>query len=216
LALPAWLAARRGNWIAAGLLGFGAGLVRITGLFLGVALVVEFLCARDGRRRWSEVPFLAGPFLAVFGYFAYLHQRTGDWMAWKHAEEQGWYRTFHWPWQSLQITWQNAADHRQTIGFAWMFFAEIIAVAIGVVLTVWLVRKRRWAEAVFIALQLYAFTTDVWFFSVPRAALLWWPLWIGLAAWTLRRPAVLQGWLTVFAPFTVVFTLLFATGRWSG
>jgi hypothetical protein len=215
-ALPAWLAARRGNWALAGLLGFGAGLTRITGLFLGVALLVEFLCARDGRRRWSEAPFLAGPFLGVLGYFAYLHQRTGDWMAWKHAEEQGWYRTFHWPWQSLRTTWENAADHRQTTGFAWMFFAEIIAVAIGIALTVWLVRKRRWAEAVYIGLQLYAFTTDVWFFSVPRATLLWWPLWTGLAAWTLRRPAVLQGWLSVFAPFTVVFTLLFATGRWAG
>jgi len=215
-AFPAWLAARRGNWAAAGLLGVGAGLIRITGLFLGVALVVEFLTARDGRRRWSELPWLAGPFLATFGYFAYLHRRTGDWLAWRHAEERGWYREFHWPWESLKITWQNAADHRQTTGFAWMFFAEITAVAIGIILIGWLLRHHRWAEAVFIGLQLYAFTTGTWFFSVPRSTLLWWPLWTALAAWTLRRPAVLQGYLTLFAPFMVVFTLLFTTGRWAG
>jgi hypothetical protein len=214
-ALPAWLYARRRNWMAAGTLGCLAAVTRITGLFLGVALVVEFLCSRDGRR-WREAPWLAGPFLGVFGYVLYLHQRTGDWMAWQHAEEKGWYRSFHWPWESLKITWQNAADHRQTTGFAWMFFAEITAVAIGIALTVWLIRQRRWAEAVYIGLQLYAFTTDIWFFSVPRATLLWWPLWTGLAAWTLRRRWVLQGWLTLFAPFSVVFTLLFVTGRWAG
>lgn len=215
-AFPAWLAARRGNWMAAGVLGAAAGATRITGLFLGIALVIEFLCATDGRRRWPEAPWLVGPFLGVYGYFAYLHQRTGDWKAWQHAEEKGWFRTFHWPWDALQITWQNAVDHRQTTGFAWMFFPEMLAVGVGIVLTGWLLRRRRWAEAVYIGLQLYAFTTGTWFFSVPRATLLWWPLWTGLAAWSLRSRAVFQGILALLAPYMVVFALLFSTGRWAG
>ena len=66
------------------------------------------------------------------------------------------------------------------------------------------------------AMQLWAFTTSFWFFSVPRATLTWWPLWIALAAWTLRRPAVLQSYLVLIAPFSVVFVLLFSTGRWAG
>lgn len=216
LALPAWLAARRGRWVAAGVLAAGASCVRITGVFLGIALIVEFLTARDGRRRWTAAPWLTVPFLPVLAYFAYLHDRTGDWMRWQHAQEEGWYRAFHWPWDALRITWENAFQEKQSTGFAWMFGAEILAVLIGVVLFAWLLRERRWAEAVYIGLQLYAFTTAMWFFSVPRATLTWWPLWIALAAWSLRRPVVHQTYLAVFAPFMVVFALLFTTGRWAG
>ncbi|MGQ0845914.1 MAG: mannosyltransferase family protein [Sporichthyaceae bacterium] len=215
-ALPAWLAAKRGRWVAAGLLAAGASCVRITGVFLAVALIVEFLTARDGRRQWRSAPWLVVPFLPVLAYFAYLHDRTGDWLRWQHAQEEGWYRSFHWPWEALRITWENAFGEKQSTGFAWMFGAEILAVAVGIVLLIWLLRARRWAEAVYIALQLYAFTTAMWFFSVPRATLTWWPLWIALAAWTLRKPVVHQAYLAVVAPFMVVFALLFTTGRWAG
>ena len=215
-ALPAWLAARRGRWVAAALLAAGATSIRITGVFLAIALIVEFGTARDGRRQWAAAPWLVVPFVPVLAYFTYLHDRTGDWMAWQHAQEQGWYREFHWPWEALRITWLNAFDERQPTGFAWMFAVEILAVGVGLVLLVWLLRSRRWAEATYIGLQLYAFTTAMWFFSVPRATLTWWPLWIALAAWTLRAPAVHQAYLTVVAPFMVVFALLFTNGRWAG
>lgn len=215
-ALPAWLAARRGHWVAAGLLGAAATSVRITGVFLALALIVEFLTASDGRRQWRSAPWLVAPFVPVLAYFAYLHDRTGDWMRWQHAQEEGWYRDFHWPWEALRITWENAFAEKQSTGFAWMFAAEIVAVGIGVVLLAWLLRGRRWAEATYIGLQLYAFTTAMWFFSVPRATLTWWPLWIALAAATLRRPAVHHAYLAVVAPFMVVFALLFTNGRWAG
>lgn len=215
-AFPAWLAAKRGHWAAAGLLAAGASCVRVTGVFVAVALIVEFLTARDGRRRWSGAPWLAAPFLPVVGYMTYLHDRTGDWKAWQHAQEEGWYRTFHWPWQAFGNTWEAAFSEQQSTGFAWMFAAEMVAVGIGVALTVALLRRARWAEATYIALQLYAFTTSYWFFSVPRSTLTWWPLWTLLAAWSLRRPAVWQGYLAGIAPLAVVFALLFSTGRWAG
>jgi hypothetical protein len=41
-------------------------------------------------------------------------------------------------------------------------------------------------------------------------------LWTLLAAWSLRRPLVLQTYLAVFAPFAAAFVLLFANGRWAG
>ena len=47
-AIPAWLAARQGRWRLACLLAAGASCVRITGLFLGCALIVEYVAA--GRR----------------------------------------------------------------------------------------------------------------------------------------------------------------------
>jgi hypothetical protein len=215
-ALPAWLAARRGAWAAAGVLGAGAASIRVTGIFLAVALLVEFLTARDGRRRWAALPWLAVPALPVAGYFGYLYQRTGDWLAWQHAQEEGWYRSFTWPWDALQTTWEAAFGRVQTVGFAWMFGVELLAVAAGLALTGWLLWTRRWGEATYVGLQVVAFTTSAWFFSVPRAALLWWPLWIGLAAWSLRRSWILTAYLTVVAPFMVVFTLLFTLSRWAG
>lgn len=215
-AFPAWLCAKKGRWAAAGILCAFACGIRITGVFVAIALVVEFLTARDGRRRWPAAPWLALPVLPVAAYFTYLHDRTGDWNAWQHAQEKGWYRTFHWPWEALANTWEAAYDGQQSTVFAWMFGAEILAVGVGLLLTVWLLRERRWAEATYIGLQLYAFTTSYWFFSVPRSTLTWWPLWIALAAWSLRRPAVLQSYLAVLAPFSVAFVLLFSNGRWAG
>jgi hypothetical protein len=85
-----------------------------------------------------------------------------------------------------------------------------------VALTGWLLRRRRWGEATYVGVQVAAFATSTWYFSVPRATLLWWPLWILLAAWSLRRPWVLTAYFAVIAPFMVVFTLLFAVGRWAG
>ena len=215
-AFPAWLCAKKGRWASAGLLAACASGVRITGVFVAIALIVEFLTASDGRRRWKSAPWLLVPFTPVIAYFTYLHDRTGDWNAWQHAQEKGWYRTFHWPWEALANTWDAAYDKQQSTIFAWMFGAEILAVGIGILLTLWLLYERRWAEATYIALQLYAFTTSYWFFSVPRSTLTWWPLWTLLAAWSLRRPVVLQAYLAVFAPFAVAFVLLFSNGRWAG
>jgi len=215
-ALPAWLAARRGHWLTAGLLAAGAASVRVTGVFLAAALVVEFLTASDGRRRWLQAPWLLLPGVPVLAYMTFLHERYGNWFEWQEAQQEGWYREFTDPWQTLVTTWEAATGGGQTVGFAWMFRAEIVAVLLGVALTGWLLWWRRWGETTYVGLQVAAFATSTWYFSVPRATLLWWPLWIALAAWSLRRRWVLTAYLTLIAPFMVVFTLMFAVGRWTG
>lgn len=55
-AVPAWLNARRGRWVWAGVLGALAASVRITGLFLGLAMIVMFAMqvAEVRRRRRSR------------------------------------------------------------------------------------------------------------------------------------------------------------------
>src|SRR5262249_6906180 len=100
--------------------------------------------------------------------------------------------------------------------FAWSFGTEILAVGIGLLLTLWLLRHRRWGEATYNAVQLYAFTTSDWVFSVPRSTLTWVPPRTALAALSLPRPVVLHGGLAVFAPFSVAFVLMFSNGRWAG
>jgi hypothetical protein len=213
-ALPAWLAARRGRWWWAGLLAAGACSVRVTGLFLAAALIVEFVVSRE-RRRPGDAAALLLPFVPPALFAFYLHRTQGDWLAWLHAQETGWHREFTDPVSAFVNTW-HAAFGGQPIGFQWMFRLEIVAVLIGVGLTVWLLRSRRWAESVYVGLQVIAFATSTWYFSVPRATMLWWPLWIGLARLTLRRPAFFTAYLVVVAPLSVILACAFATSRWAG
>ena len=214
-AIPAWLAARRGRWAMAGVLCAGACAVRVSGLFLAVALVVEFLTSP--RRDWRQAPWIAVAFSTTAAYMAYLWARTGDPLRWLNAQEEGWQRTFTWPWDSLEHTFEGALDNGYSPDYAWQFRAEIIAAAIGVILTVGLAVWRRWGEATFVGLQILAFTTSFWFFSVPRSTLLWWPLFIALAAATMRWRWTLWTYVAVCTPLMFVWVAAYtAGGRWTG
>lgn len=65
--------------------------------------------------------------------------------------------------------------------------------AVGVLTVVVLVRARRWPEACYVTLSLWALGTSYWYMSVPRATLLWWPLWIGIASSTAAQTAAVDG-----------------------
>ncbi|WEH37064.1 mannosyltransferase family protein [Streptomyces sp. AM 4-1-1] len=216
LALPAWLAAQRLNWPLAAVLACLATTVRVSGLFLSAALAVHFLTTARSSGRWRALPWLALPALPPLLHSWYLHAHTGDWMAWKHAEERGWYRDFHAPWEAWRNTWHAAFGHSQATGYAVMDQAELLTMLVGVALCALLIRRRRWAEAVYIGLNLWALGTSYWYTSLPRATLLWWPLWTGLAAWSLRRPLVRTAYLAIVAPLMTVFAVTFLSGRWAG
>lgn len=220
LALPSWLAARKGRWPLAAGLACAAGAVRVNGLFLAAALLVQFLMTvrqRPRRGWWRRVPWPAAlPVLPFVVYSAYLHSRTGDWMAWKHAEERGWYRQFHSPWQAWGHTWTAAFSHTQTTPYALLFQCELVGMVVGLALLGVLLRTRRWPEAVYVALTLWALGTSYWYMSVPRASLLWWPLWVLLARWSLERPWLRTAYVAAVAPVTTVLTVAFTSGRWAG
>ncbi|MFF7178285.1 hypothetical protein [Streptomyces sp. NPDC008121] len=217
LALPAWLAARRHAWALASVLTALATTVRVSGLFLAAAIALHFLlAARADRSHWRRLPWTALPAVPPALYTLYLHAHTGDWMAWKHAQERGWYRDFHAPWTAWSHTWDSAFDHGQTTPYAFMFQAELVAMVVGLALLGLLAHRRRWPEALYIALSLWALGTSYWYTSIPRATLLWWPLWIGLAHWAGRRPRFASVYLTLTVPLAAVFAMAFMTGRWAG
>ncbi len=204
----------------AGVLGALSATVRITGLFLGIALLVEHLVAR--RRAGQqlvdlETAWLAGPFLATAGYFAYLHHLTGDWLAWVHAQAaEPWTRHLTLPWHAFSATLSAARDVTQPAPYAWAFGQEIVAVAVGLVLTVVLVRRRRWGETAYVGLQVLAFALSSFYLSVGRGTLLWFPLWILLARASLRRAWVHRAYLTVAPALMVTYVVAFTGGGWVG
>ncbi|HEX6197915.1 MAG TPA: hypothetical protein VFZ37_18530 [Jiangellaceae bacterium] len=215
LALPAWLAVRRGDWAAAGALAAAACTIRVSGVFLAAALIVAWLTSRR-RSGWGDVGWLALPAVPLLGWTVYLWRVTGDWLAWLHAQETEWHREFTPPWDSLANTWDAAFGGIYGRDFAWMFAAEIVALLLGLALTAGLLWWRRWGEATWVGLQVVAFATSYWFFSVPRATLLWWPLWIGLAILAARHRIVLWCYLAVSVPLMCMWAAAFLTGRWAG
>jgi hypothetical protein len=214
LALLAWLCARSGRWWTAGLLAAGATSVRVSGLFLAAGLAVEWLTG--GPRRREDLPALLLPAVPVLAFGAYLRATQGSWLAWADAQRTGWYRQLTDPVTAFGRTWDAAFGGQQTEAVAVLFRLELVAVLVGVVVTVWLLVARRWGEATYVGLSLTALATSTWWFSVPRAALLWWPLWTGLAALTLRRRWVLPAYLALAAPLSVLVAAAFVTGRWAG
>jgi hypothetical protein len=207
-ALPAWLLARQRRWEPAVLCAMGAACVRVTGVFLAVALIVEFLVA---DRRWRLTAWLALPFAPVAAYTLYQWRRTGDWLAWQHAQQEGWGRSLAWPWEAFSTTWQAAfGEHNE---FSGAFRVELVAAVVGVVLTAWLLARRRWSEAVYVGLPLASLLTSAFYLSIGRATLLWWPLWLAIGA--ARRPAYLVV-LAVFVPLLAKEVALFTSGSWAG
>jgi hypothetical protein len=213
-AIPAWLCARRGMWAYAGVLAAAACTVRVSGVFLLAALGVHWLTSRE--RQWRDLPWLLVPLVPLAAWTAYLRVTTGDWLAWLDAQAQEWNREFTVPWTAFSNTWDAGFGGTQTPGFAWMFRAEIVAMAVGVALTAALLMWRRWGEATWVGLQVIAFGTSFWYFSVPRATLLWWPLWIALAVVAVRRRWVLWVYLCLSVPLMAVWAAAFLTGRWAG
>lgn len=200
--------------MAAGALAAATCTVRVSGVFLAAALVVLWLTSRE--RRWAALPWLLTPLLPLVAWMAYLRATTGNWFAWLEAQAAGWHREFTAPWTALANTWSACCGGTQTPGFAWMFRAEIVAMAVGIALTVALLVRRRWGEATWVGVQVVAFGTSFWYFSVPRATLLWWPLWIGLGVLAMRRRWGLWLYLCLSVPLMAMWAAAFLTGRWAG
>ncbi|GGS73798.1 hypothetical protein GCM10010156_35900 [Planobispora rosea] len=213
-AIPAWLAARKGNWPLAAALAAGASCMRITGLFLALALIVEFA---SQRRPVRQAPWLLLPFLPLLAYSAYQYGRTGDWLAWKHAQEANWGRTLVWPWESLATTWQTAMSEGH---FAWAFRMEIAGAVVGVTLVLILLYLRRWSELVYVGLQVGALICSAYYLSIPRSALLWWPLFLLAARLSTPGPrwrtALIAAYALVMGPLMVLNTMTFTEGAWVG
>lgn len=215
VALCSWLAARNGRWTLAVVLAGLACVIKVNGLFLCAALAVEILRGGHGRRVRSLATFIPA-LIPLAAFVLYLHLRTGDWLAWQHAELAGWQRRFTNPITTFKTTWTAGFSREFAAPVNFVFQLEILAVLIGVAATIVLLRYRRWAEAIYVGLSITALATSIWYESVPRALLLLWPVWCGLAAAAARRAWVGQLYLAVSIPISVSIGLLFITGNWAG
>jgi hypothetical protein len=223
-ALPAWLALRRDRIAVAGLLAALAATVRVTGLFLGLAMLVEYATSRSrfaqgarGPRLDARTLWLAGPFVTTGAFFVYLHQVTGDWLAWLHAETAGgWGRSRSAPWTAFTATWRAAADPTQPTAYRLSFAMEIVVVLLVAAATVALVAARRWGEATYVGAQVAVFATSAYYLSVGRATLVAFPVWLLLARLAGSRRWVQPVYLAVAPALMAVYVVGFTSGQWAG
>jgi mannosyltransferase PIG-V len=203
LALPAWMAALRRDWQAAALLAAFAGLTRVTGLFLIAALLLV-AAARERGQRARALAWLciapAGPAL----YEVYLWAGTGSWTAWFTASRNGWNLHFVGPWTALRNTWGWAFGGLIAPQPAVMYQIEIAFMAVALALTLVLLRRRAWPEAVYCGLAVVTLGTTTYYQSVPRAVLLMWPLYMLIARAAIRRPWVGQVYLWLSIPLATL------------
>ncbi len=114
LSIGSVLAARRGHWLLAGLLGGCAALTRPFGFVVAVPLAVEAaLQWRSGQRTWRPAAGILAVPTAFAGYLVFLWYQRGDALAFLHVEN-GWGR-------SLTLTWETFTR----------FFAQPITVNTG-------------------------------------------------------------------------------------
>jgi hypothetical protein len=235
----AWERARSDRWLAAAALTGVACTLRVSGLFLiGALLVMIITDSKPAAVKLRRSALMLIPASVIMAFATYLYVLTGSWTSWYRAQTTGWVRELTWPWESFLNTIPAIlpgayANHPW---WAAVFRGEMISMAAGLGVTVWCIvislRARRsphghdrpmWGEASWIGVQLLAFSMSYWFFSVNRATLLWFPLWIMLGRWVsgpsrLSPPAHR---LLVTAAFTVEIVLmlwwswLFFTGHWA-
>jgi hypothetical protein len=199
LAFWAWERARADRWLAVTVLTALACTVRVSGLFLvGALLVMSITSGSRAAAKLRRAALMLIPATVITAFATYLYALTGTWTAWYRAQSTGWVRELTWPWDSFLNTIPAIlpgayADHPW---WAAVFRGEVISMTIGIGVTVWCivvsVRAQRsspgsdrtmWGEASWVGVQVVAFSLSYWFFSVNRATLLWFPLWIMIGRW---------------------------------
>lgn len=209
-AFSAWVAARGERWWLAGSLAGAAAIIRVNGLFLALALLVAWWMS--SHRRVRDLLPLGIPFAVLGAHVAYLASVTGSWTAWLDAHRH-WDRQFTDPVTSL----------RNTIDLIWTFtpgvvstrfIAEILAVAVLVGFTAVLLLRRWWAEAVYVGLTVLSLATSTFYYSVPRTAVVLFPIWIVAGSWLQRWRGLRWAYVILATPAMLLIVALFAQGQW--
>ncbi len=204
----AWLAARQQRWALAGSCACLATSSRILGIAVVAGLAVEYL-SRERRLRWSAA-WLALPLAPIVGYLTYLRVRTGHWDAYTRAMTAGWGRTTDWPWKGFSVTWQAARNGGQPSAYQVFWWAELAAVLIGVLLTVALLRDRRYGEATYVSLCTLIMASSSYWASGVRAILVAFPLYL----WLSRHRRSGYAYALLAAPLMAAFVVAFTQGGW--
>lgn len=220
-AIPALDAGRQGRWRTAGLLAAAASLVRITGLFVAAAVVVQYVLAArrrpdtSGRRpELMSAVWLLTPGVTFGAWTAYLHHLSGRWDTYTYLERAIWHRQAATPWYGLVHTLHLAAL-RPASGPE--ITAEIVALAGLIATAVWLGWRRRWAELAYVGGPTVLLACSNFYSANQRGLLVAFPVYVLAGAALAQRPGLARPLLACSAAAAVAMSCVYVTGlRFTG
>lgn len=218
-ALAAWWFCLRRRYLLAAAFGMIATATRVSGLFLVPALLALYLIdvrKHPGTFKPHRLLLLACSGLGAAAYLGWLWWRTGDPTAWFDAQREGWNRHTQWPWQTL---WRQGIHIVAEPLLDWriQYILELIfAVGLGLAVIVFLLR-REWPAAILAGLTALSLMTSNTYLSLARNTLTVFPLFLLLAALTVKRPQHFRFWpiAAIGAALLIFNTIQFALGNWA-
>jgi hypothetical protein len=212
---------RERRWLMAGAFGFFAALTRSEGILLAAPMLIEWIIAiREGGREyvryvWSDVvqPLVAMALvpLGLAVYMAYLWVLTGDPLRFSHVQSH-WGRELAWPWVSIEHSIHTIAiAHMQQTVANQVLELAFTALMVGVLLVG--LRRLRLSYIVYMGLSILIPLSTASLMSMPRFALVLFPMFALLALWG-ARPALNNAYVAFSLPLLGLFTVLFADWYW--
>ncbi len=222
-AIGALYFARRQYWELSALLGFAAGLTRLTGVIVTPMLFLEWLRQRsmaEGNERPSLFALFASftPLLGLGAFMGYLQHVFGDPLAFLHGAK-AWGRIPQSPFVTISDLlqrpvegWQSAIMSGHIHFDNWIDFSMVLLfLATGVALLI----KKRWSEAAFVLSGVLIPFSSGLLMSQRRYVWVLFPAFILLAQWG-ERPWIDKTVTTLSLLGLALFTALFVNGYWVG
>jgi Mannosyltransferase (PIG-V) len=215
-AIPAFYYARRNRWLAASFPAALAVATRAAGIFLMLGLAVEFLRRNRPPRRHLAVGIATAviALAPLIAYGVYMHAATGNAFQFLVDQREGWDRELTPPWTAFATTWEAAFTDRLAPNFQAAFMGELVAVAAGLAVVVWAAARREWGYVAYMGSLLAVLMTSVWYLSVPRILLTFFPALVFLAGATRRRPLRHELLVVVFAALATLGVVVFTAHSW--
>ena len=206
--------ARRDNFRAASFAAAIAMAVRITGLALLPALLIEFLVRRH-RRLGRELIWILLSIAPIVAFVLYARLQTGDALAYLHVEASASY-TKHtaWPWTGfISVVHNFFGVGKASDQFIWLRELVAVLISTGLLVVMW-IRRRSYPLSVCIystGVWILATTPSYWS-SVARYFLVMFPGLLVLCDLTRSRPNMQRFLLTTSAVLMAFFTSYFVMG----
>ena len=204
---------RERRWWLAGAIGFLAALTRVEGVLLAVPFAIEWWSAHRenpvaGLR--NLVPLALIP-LGLVTFMTYLWILNGDPLYFSHIQSH-WNRELAAPWTSIGNSFHKiaTAPGPQTVA---QQILELVftALMIGVLVGGW--RRLKASYIAYMALSILMPLCTSSLMSMPRFALVLFPMFAILALWG-GRPRINNAIVALSLPLLGLFTVLFADWYW--
>ncbi len=206
-------AARKNNWIMAGLLiAFGC-VTRPFGILLLPAILTEWLVSQN--RKWRSLPIILLPSTITISFYLYLNKLVyGNIFEFQHILASHWQKHFMSPLTSIMDSWRIAFSgglNSFVIMVGWM---EALTITLSLILIPFVFKYLRKSWAVYYTLSIVLFSSTSFILSTPRYLLSVPPIFV-LIALAEKNTFFKLTWRFISIALLFCFTILFVRGQWA-